>query len=442
MFHRSNGWEEFLMSGPKTSRYTLTPEQRRILAEQRAIERRKSVASESIKRNNKRLLQIGSMFSTAKQVADERLSRCGNDGGFADKLVELESVIAPIAPLISKTDKNDVTSLESTSKTVSESLAKAEKIAAELSAISAKNEVALHTSLNAAIDKGFDTSFADVQTVSQTFISDSRAKIKVQLIEMKNNRNLPAGLVSELNTSLAKIDSIDDEAFLKNYSSVTVAPLLKRCKQYLSEFEVFHEEFEKLYAEYTALCNLYFYVAQEYPCCNASIEVLKSEIRRIKETVNADDEQAYISDCLDEVMEEMGYTVIGSREVTKKNGKYFRNELYTYGEGTAVNVTYSSDGRIAMELGGIDATDRLPNDYETPVLCESMEQFCDDFKEIEKRLLTKGVVLADRISLLPPSAEYAQIINTSDYRMAEKTETLQTKKQRRTATKRKALRKE
>lgn len=50
------------MSGPKSARYTLTPEQRRILAEQRAIERRKSVASENIKRNNRRIMQIGSMF--------------------------------------------------------------------------------------------------------------------------------------------------------------------------------------------------------------------------------------------------------------------------------------------------------------------------------------------------------------------------------------------
>lgn len=259
---------------------------------------------------------------------------------------------------------------------------------------------------------------------------------------MKNNRNLPTELVSELTASLAKIDTIDDEAFLKNYSSVTVIPLLKRCKQYLNEYMTCHEEFEKLYAEYLALCELYFYVAQEYPCCSASIEILKAEIKRIKETVDADDEQAYISDCLDEAMEEMGYTVIGSREVTKKNGKHFRNELYTYGEGTAVNVTYSSDGKIAMELGGIDATDRLPDNHETSVLCDSMEQFCDDFKEIEKRLLAKGVVLADRISLLPPSAEYAQIINTTDYQMTETTEALQIKKQRRTATKRKALRKE
>ena len=430
------------MSGPKSSRYTLTPEQRRILAEQRAIERRKSVASESIRRNNKRLLQIGSMFTSAKDVSGELLSRCGNDGGFASKLLELENVIAPIAPIISKTNNDDVISLESTSKEVAASLIKAEKIASELSAISAKNEIALHASLSADIDKGFSTSFADIQTVSQTTISEIKSEIRSQLIEMKNNQNLPKELVGELDATLSKVDSIDNEAFLKNYSSVTVSPLLKRCRQYLNEYEACHEEFEKLYAEYIALCDLYYYVAQEYPCCNASIEALKTEIKRIKDTVDADDEQAYISDCLDEVMEEMGYTVIGSREVTKKNGKHFRNELYTYGEGIAVNVTYSSDGKIAMELGGIDTTDRLPDDHETSVLCESMEHFCDDFKEIEKRLLAKGVVLADRISLLPPSAEYAQIINTTDYRMTEKAETLQTKKQRRTVTKRKALRKE
>lgn len=430
------------MSGPKSSRYTLTPEQRRILAEQRAIERRKSVASENIRRNNKRLLQIGGMFSNAKDVSGELLNRCGNDSGFASKLLELENVITPIAPIISKTDNNDVNSLESTSKEVAASLSKAEKIASELSVISAKNEMALHASLSADIDKGFSTSFADIQTVSQTTISESKSKIRSQLIEMKNNQNLPKELVGEITEALSKIETIDNETFFKNYSSVTVTPLIKRCKRYLNEYEACHEEFEKLYAEYIALCDLYFYVAQEYPCCNASIEVLKSEIKRIKETVDADDEQAYISDCLDEVMEEMGYTVIGSREVTKKNGKHFRNELYTYGEGTAVNITYSSDGKIAMELGGIDVTDRLPDDHETSVLCESMENFCDDFKEIEKRLLTKGVVLADRISLLPPSAEYAQIINTTDYSMTEMAETLQAKKKRQTTTKRKALRKE
>lgn len=430
------------MSGPKTSRYTLTPEQRRILAEQRELERRKSVASESIRRNNKRLLQIGSRFSTAKQVSSELMNRIGNDSGFADKLKDLEGIIVPIAPVIAKTNSDDVVSLENTSKTVAESLEKAEKLVTELSRISAQNEVKLQTILRAQIDKGFKTSFADIEVASQTDMIESKNKIRVQLLQIKGNVNLPAELTAELKKTISNLDTIENEEFLKNFSSVTVIPLLKRCKQFLAEYENCHEEFEKLYAEYIVICDLYYYVAQDYPCCAASVEKLKAEIQRIKEAVAEDDEQAYICDCLDEVMEEMGYTVIGSREVTKKNGKHFRNELYTYGEGTAVNITYSSDGRIAMELGGIDATDRLPNEYETSVLYESMEHFCGDFKEIEKRLLTKGVVLADRISLLPPNSEYAQIINTTDYQMTETADKLQTKKQRRAVSKRKALRKE
>lgn len=430
------------MSGPKTSKYTLTPEQRRILAEQRELEHRKSVASESIKRNNKRLLQISSMFSMAKQVSDELLNRNRNDRGFAEKIKELEGAITPVTPVISRTNRNDVTSLESTSKIVAEILTKAEKIATELSLISAKNEVELQEILRDDLDKGFDTSFVDVKVAIQTTASDSREKIRAQLIQMKNNPSLLVELVSELEVTINKLNTIDDEVFLKNFSSVTVTPLLKRCKRYLDEFEIYHEEFEMLYAEYSALCDLYYYTTQDYPCNAASIEILKSEIQRIKEVVSEDDEQVYISDCLDEVMEEMGYTVIGNREVTKKNGKHFRNELYAYGEGMVVNVTYSSDGRIAMELGGIDATDRLPHDHETYTLCETMEQFCDDFKEIEKRLLAKGVVLADRISLFPPSAEYAQIINTTDYQMTEKVDKLQIKRQQKIKTKQKALRKE
>ena len=414
------------MSGPKTSRYTLTPEQRRILAEQRELERRRTVASESIKRNNRRLLQIGGMFSNAKQVSSELLGRNGNDGGFAAKLIELEGIIAPIAPLISRTNKDDVSALESTAKTISEGLAKAERIAAELSQNSVQNEAELHVTLNADIDKGFGTSFADIENAPGAGLSDKKSNLRTQLIQMKNNPILPAELISEIETAIGNLDDIENEAFLKNFSSVTVTPLLKRCRAFLDEYDACHQAFEELYAEYVALCDLYYYVAQEYPCCSESVEKLKTEIKRIKVEAAEEDEQAYISECLDEVMEEMGYTVIGSREVTKKNGKRFRNELYTYGDGTAVNVTYSSDGKIAMELGGIDATDRLPDSHETTVLCESMEHFCDDFKEIEKRLLAKGVVLADRISLLPPSAEYAQIINTSDYNTKVEVKTIKT----------------
>ena len=253
---------------------------------------------------------------------------------------------------------------------------------------------------------------------------------------------MPAELINEIEVALEGIKGINNHDLLKNYSALTVTPLIKKCNNYLAEYSQYHEEFEALYTEYLALCELHFYVPQKYICCAESIETLHSEIERIKETIYKDDEQTYISECLDKVMEEMGYYVLGSREVIKKNGKHFRNELYTYGEGTAVNITYSSDGRIAMELDGIDATDRLPNEHETSFLCDAMDQFCEDFKEIEKRLLAKGVMLAERISMLPPDAEFAQIINTTEYDMKTKAEKIQTKKQHSSTAKPKSMKKE
>lgn len=417
------------MSGPKTSRYTLTPEQRRIMERQREMDRRKAVAAESIQRNAKRLSQIGSMFSSEKQVSAELMHRVGDDGGFTQKVNELEMLIASIGPAVAGTDKNDVLALERTSGTVSECAAKAEQMVRELSNIAALNEVKLQTHLNAAIDQGFAASFEEVKSADAISTADVRDKMRVQLLQMKKNDTLPVEWLEEIGNAISGTNEIQDEVFIKNYLALMVSPLIKKCTRFLAEYEECHEEFEKLYAEYAALCQLYCYTLQECSCTAASVDFLKAEIQRMKETAMKEDEQAYISDCLDEVMEEMGYTVLGRREVTKKNGKHFRNKLYTYGEGTAVNVTCSPDGKVAMELGGLDVADRLPDGGEAALLCESMESFCEDFKEIEKRLLAKGVILADRISLLPPSAEYAQIINTSDYAMEAETEKFKGKKQ-------------
>ena len=418
------------MSGPKTSRYTLTPEQRRLLEEQRRMEQRKAVASENIQRNHKRLLQLGNMFSSEKQVSAELIKRVKNDGGFSQKMNELEMLITPIAPMIAGTDNNDVSALEKTAEAVSECVARADEIVRELSDVAVQNEMRLRELLDAAIDRGFSESFADVRLAAQTFVGDTKRKMREQLLQMKKKSVLPTEMAEEIGNVLSRIDEIQDEDFLKNFLALTVSPLIKECGRFLAEYEECHEEFEKLYSEYIALCELYCYIAQEYSCDAVSIQSLKTEIQRIKETSAKEDEQAYISECVDEVMEEMGYTVLGRREVTKKSGRHFHNKLYTYDEGTAVNVTYSSDGKIAMELGGIDVADRLPDERETALLCDSMERFCDDFNEMEKRLLAKGVIPADRISMLPPSAEYAQIINTSDYEMKGEVEKFKVRKQR------------
>ena len=163
--------------------------------------------------------------------------------------------------------------------------------------------------------------------------------------------------------------------------------------------------------------------ANTYTYSEEAFAEMEEEIERLEIAIVRMQEQDYVSECVDQVMTEMGYDLIGSREVVKKKtGKRFRNELFTFNEGTAVNVTYSSDGQISMELGGIAREDRIPSQEETEMLTQDMQTFCGEFAEFERRLKAKGVVINRRIALSPPSAEYAAIINVSDYDVAEGTQ--------------------
>jgi len=418
------------MSGPKTSKYTLTAERRRILAEQRRIERRKAVAYENIKRRSADFSRIGIMFTKDKVIADELISRNGDDNGFNTKLANLSQLLNSIMIAISDIKEDNVDTVEALSEQADKALSDADKLIKEISYIAEKNRLALRADLEASIALGFSSSFDESISPDSSELIVKRETCRKKLLEMANMSGLPAGLSDRIKKALAGLDTIDDFSFLTNYIAITVSPLLKECHQYSLEYEKYHDEFKALHTEYTALCALYNLIPQGFTCSKESIDSLKIAIEQINVSVAADDEQAYISKCIDETMEEMGYNVLGSRHVTKKSGKHFHHELFSYGDGTAVNVTYSSDGRIAIELGGLDTVDRIPTEQESSHLCDEMERFCDDFKEIEKRLLEKGVVMTSRVAMLPPVVEYTQIINTSDYNMNTDAGHLYVKKRR------------
>jgi len=403
------------MSGPKTSRYTLTPEQRRILEEQRRLERRIAVASEKIKRSAKNVLLLGGDFSEDCAVAEELCKRIGEDGGVRERVEEIKSLAVMIDGIKKKADKSNVELLEADARTAGDHLERARKLAHEIGEISLRNRTELKKGLESDIDKGFSTSFADLKLPKEKTFSEILSERSIPLEKMKMNTFLPKELLLSIEESLLRMRTFEEREFLENYYALNVTPLLKKCEDFISEYEKCKDEFESLYSEYVALCELYYYTAQEYVCSRESVKLLTNEIERIKSEVEEDDERDYIMKCLDEVMEEMGYPVIGSRDVVKKNGKRFHSELYSYRDGTAINVTCSSDGRIAIELGGVDDSDRLPSPEEVSALCRSMDSFCGDFCKIEQRLKEKGVVVSERISLLPPSSEYAQIINADDY---------------------------
>ena len=224
------------MSGPKSSRYTLTPEQRRILAEQRKIERRKAVATEKIRKAQKKLLQIGGMFSAEKQIASELINRTGNDNGMTALMSELETLIAPIQPLVSRTNFEDVNAVEESANAVCAYLKEAEKLASKISSIAASNEGSLKANLSEAIDQGFATSFADIKEIKTDTVASLRIEAAQRLAQISKIDFLPYNYKCEISRASTRLEEIADEIFLKNFVAVSVNPLIKQANQFIAEY--------------------------------------------------------------------------------------------------------------------------------------------------------------------------------------------------------------
>ena len=256
-----------------------------------------------------------------------------------------------------------------------------------------------------------DTSFAD------------RKKAAYQkLQELQREADLPAHILQEVSQAIRKLQTITEIHYLSTFESVTISGLTRKVARYRKELAQQEAEFYELLARYKALCSMANENAQEYTYSKDSVVALSSEVERLEKALVKQHEQAYICECVNQVMSDMGYDLIGERSVTKRNGKRFRNELFSFNDGTAVNVTYSPNGQISMELGGIAREDRLPSAEEVSVLTQDMETFCGEFAEFERRLRDKGVIVGDRIALSPPTADYAAIINVTDYEVEASTQ--------------------
>lgn len=255
-----------------------------------------------------------------------------------------------------------------------------------------------------------------------TSFQDKRDAIRKELSELLKDRTLPDSIQSKIKQAIFSLQKIESMQYLTTFNSVTVTGILKNIDAFKYEDAQKRAEYKELRARYEALCTMAGEEAKALPYSDSAAEMLNKEIQRLELLHIHQQEQVYISECVDEVMTDMGYDLIGSREVRKKSGKQFRNELFTFNDGTAVNVTFSPDGQISMELGGLAREDRIPTKEETEILTRDMESFCGEFADFERRLLAKGIVVGSRIALSPPTAEYAAIINVNDYDIAETTQ--------------------
>ena len=430
------------MSGPKSTRYTLTPEQRRILAEARERERKTRRELDKLQQNKSEIVTLKNNLELAIKNVDMLVERIGvgkeEQTYIRTSLTEIQEVMQEASIINEQSGLEKLQYINAKIQTVAKSTKKAKALYEGQS-----KEIAdkLSTDIDDSISAGMMIR-VDEEIVKPLSHLEAQHKKIDEVIDSVQALNISRELQEESIAIRQKAHEITSEGFIDNYYAMTVLPFVKKCKRYDEQLAEYGEEFEELtskhryYSEYLGLPVVQFVFSMD------KIETLKQEVNELEHQCEQLEEQRHISESLDEVMREMGYHVVGSREVVKKSGRKFRNELYHFSEGAVVNITYAANGQISMELGGVDTCDREPSEAECVVLCDEMSEFCGDFQEIEKRLKEKGVVLANRISMLPPVEDYAQIINISEYEMTEEVDVFEVGSKKQGESKKQALRKE
>lgn len=422
------------MSGPKVSVYEMSAQQRQNLRAQLSCLQQSFVCCEGIKRSvkclngiNGRIQSLLSTFELVNQRTDcsSEISILTDYQGVLPQ--DCQSFLGQLAEIpVFQVDKFTLSEAELARRkdTLAKlralrnrATAKHKEIEAVLSPMAEKAKQGIVNVENVIADDvaGVQSFFVmSSETEDEQFELDKK-KVEEQLRVLTLDAGCPGELKSEILSAYAAISRINSKDQLKTFQAVTIRPLQNRIEFDIAKKQEEKSEYTELRTRLVALCSVAEVEQKKLPPDDGNLERLKKSVAELEKQIVAQTEQAYISDCVNEVMSEMGYDIIGNRSVVKRSGKRFRNELFSYGDGTAINVTYDSEGQIAMELGGIDRTDRIPTAEEADVLQEDMESFCSDFKDFENRLKAKGVMIKSRVSMAPPSAEHATIINLTDY---------------------------
>lgn len=407
------------MSGPKTSGYVLTPEQRKRIQELQRIIRETKIAQD---RRNFAMRQAKACLKSLDSILGEFERFCKESGQGKTDLEDIKIVCNDFYVSVNNSKYQaeglDLKAYQEQINRLDDCILKIRTELAKTKQVLAKMKAKYKSGLEEIIENGFILDFSGMGETRKYKENASIKKIN-NMLEQIIYDELPNNLKEKLIVLQKRAAEITNIDFLENFYSMQVVPFVNECKRY----QECGKEYEYLLRKYMILAEEAGEKKKNYEFSMPVIEGLKQEIGILEDKILRAQEQEYISESIDEAMREMGYELIGNRSVVKKSGKKFKNELYKFGEGTAVNVTFADNGQISMELGVMDATNRIPDEREAEELVSDMKAFCSDYLRLERKLEQKGII-SRRISALPPVPEYAQIFDISDYEMIKNTEIL------------------
>lgn len=421
------------MSGPKVSIYEVAPYIREnILQQQRLIRRcnvlRREIRNraddfEALSEKCKALLQVRFDKNNQSCTADHCKTLLDLIHNKKLALVNDLQQLGPVekmpekyrySPETVEKKKNDLLQLQNIQSVYTRNLeAIQQQIVTVMDTLHAEQHEAKKDISHSGIIGHFDFDDIAVQTEKYNWIRRDAALNRVRKIN--RDAALSDSLRDRAEKAAEKLQNAATPDQADHYILIVVSNIEEEAERERQNHKQEYQEYSTRIAEYHAICEELGKQPESIPFTTTWRENFGNAFQTLESCLSQGKEKEYISDCLDAVMAEMGYKVIGYRNVQKKSGRKFHSSLYAYADGRAINVTERDDGQITMEIGGIDRQDRIPTVQEAELLEADMYSFCDRFEEIEQRLQKMGVQMRNRIAKPAPNQEYATIINLDDF---------------------------
>lgn len=431
------------LSGPKKSAYQIQREQeeaiRRRLEEERKRkeEERRRLEQERRERERQENLRAISENKTVLKEWNGNLSKLKDRwimlGASGEELDLCDALVSQIQFLISrKFDESKLETVKKERQLLADYMEENKSIIHQLLEKTNQMENAQSEKLSQALDDIIKQADQQKSIINKTIQEPGKAdetvkirelwnKIYEEIKEMEEQRAFSKKYYTFIESAkkmLQNYQKYKSYVLLLDYYSGEFQSLRKKFKNYMYDYNRYKEPFFEAYNSYISLCSMVGEEAKAFAFepekAADMLDNLQAEIKRLEEIALEQRKEAYIRNAIAEVMEEMGYEILASKDITKKSGKQIKKSIFKYGEGSGIQVI-DDNGSITMEVVGFNrGNDRLASDEETDFLLDEQKDFCNSFAIMEEKLKKKGV---NRVPIMhmQPAKEHAKLINLDNY---------------------------
>lgn len=142
------------------------------------------------------------------------------------------------------------------------------------------------------------------------------------------------------------------------------------------------------------------------------INALRSDNQALTQRVLKAAERAEIAHAVDATMAAMGYSLIGSKDASAEGTV----KLYSFSNGTGIQVIHRADGIIRMKVVGLATPGHALDAADQAYLLTQQQDFCNAYESIVDALDKQGIrQVKGTVRALPPSAQFSQCVDVLEY---------------------------